>query len=365
MSNLIVAKGLNKTFHTKLGDVVALDDINIEIEESCISMLVGPDGAGKTTFLRMCAGLLKPSKGSLQVFNFDASIDSEAIEENVSYMPQKFGLYEDLTVMENLNLYGKLYGVIGANFNSKCEELLRMTDLKRFTNRLAGKLSGGMKQKLGLACTMLSSPKLLILDEPCVGVDPLSRVDLWKIINRMVATEKTTVLVSTAYLDETQFAHKVYVFDHAKILVACTPKELEEFAKDRTYTYKLPLGKLSRDEQLKLFERQDLVTDAVPFAGNINVTLNKGVSPDSVLDKQIIETSLTSRNPNVEDGFMCVFREKQEQSSSFDFNATPNTTISESSNRMQSATKDVLPTNNIKNNIQEHQKIIYQHLLKR
>jgi ABC-2 type transport system ATP-binding protein len=168
-----------------------------------VTGLVGPDGAGKTTLLRLMAGLLAPGEGRITVAGSDPTDRSSNIHEIMSYMPQKFGLYEDLTVMENLNLYADLRGVVGETRLPAIEKLLSFTGLGPFTTRPAGKLSGGMKQKLGLACSLIQRPQILLLDEPSVGVDPLSRRELWQMVYELVG-EGIAVVWSTAYLDEAE-----------------------------------------------------------------------------------------------------------------------------------------------------------------
>lgn len=306
MSYAIEAKALNRSFKLKEKLITALKDISLTAEDGQITMLVGPDGAGKTTFLRLCAGLLTPDSGDLTVLAQDAYTNADSIQSMVSYMPQKFGLYEDLSIAENLRLYADLYGIKGTERDERAKELLAMTDLTRFRDRLAGKLSGGMKQKLGLACTMLSKPRLLILDEPCVGVDPLSRADLWKIITRMVKTDHITVLVSTAYLDETQFASKVYIFNEGRILIGCTPSELKAKAGSRTFTAEPRAQELPRLLQARLLENSTIVCDAVPLSGKINITL----APDKGVEALEAGHQLLAREATAEDGFMAAFREQ-------------------------------------------------------
>ncbi len=180
VESIVIATDLNKTFKTEqkgLDDVQALQGINMQIKAGQLTALVGPDGAGKTTFLRLIAGLYKPTTGSLKVLGMDVAKDPQSVQDRISYMPQKFGLYEDLSIQENLDLYADLHGVPMDVRKERFARLLKITDLARFTERPAGKLSGGMKQKLGLACTLVRSPELLLLDEPSVGVDPLSRRD--------------------------------------------------------------------------------------------------------------------------------------------------------------------------------------------
>ena len=164
-----------------------MDDVSFRLSAGEIVGLLGPDGAGKTTLIRLITGLMKPHGGSISVLNLDSVKKSRSIQASIGYMPQKFGLYEDLTVRENMELYARMHGVYGQDREKRFRSLLAMTSLERFTTRLAGTLSGGMKQKLGLCCSLVSSPPLILLDEPTVGVDPLSRRELWSILKQFLS----------------------------------------------------------------------------------------------------------------------------------------------------------------------------------
>ncbi|MFO7595077.1 MAG: ABC transporter ATP-binding protein, partial [Desulfocurvibacter africanus] len=203
----------------------ALDHVSAEVPPGMIVGLVGPDGAGKTTLLRLMAGLLRPDDGSVMALGYDTSREPEAVHARIGYMPQKFGLYEDLSVMENLRLYADLRGLPKAERAGTFERLLSFTDLARFTSRLAGRLSGGMKQKLGLACAMIRKPALLLLDEPSVGVDPISRRELWRMVQDLKA-DGIGVVWSTSYLDEAEACDLVLLLNEGKLLFSGEPHEL-------------------------------------------------------------------------------------------------------------------------------------------
>jgi ABC-2 type transport system ATP-binding protein len=203
----------------------ALDEIDGSVLAGEITGLVGPDGAGKTTLIRMMTGLLAPDSGSIHVLGFDAQKHGPAVQASIGYMPQRFGLYEDLTVRENLNLYADLRALPSSERGEVFGQLLQFTDLARFQTRLAGKLSGGMKQKLGLACALLRKPKLLLLDEPGVGVDPISRRELWKMVTDLTR-EGIGVLWSTAYLDEAEQCDRVLLLNSGKLLFDGLPRDL-------------------------------------------------------------------------------------------------------------------------------------------
>ena len=226
----IVIEGLVRTF----GRRAALDGITARIAGGRITGLVGPDGAGKTTLLRLLCGLLAPTGGRVTVCGYDTAADTDAIHERVGYMPQRFGLYEDLTVRENLDLYAELRSVPREERSARYEELLAFTGLGPFTGRLAGRLSGGMKQKLGLACTLLSRPPVLLLDEPGVGVDPLARRELWRMVRELLTPDRIVVW-STAYLDEAEACDTVLLLNEGRLLYDGTPKDLAKRVEGRVF----------------------------------------------------------------------------------------------------------------------------------
>lgn len=211
----------------KFGNLVAVDGLNLQIEQGEIFGLVGPDGAGKTTTLRLLTGILEPTTGQGWVYDKDIIKESEALKEHISYMPQRFGLYEDLTVIENINFYADIYCISSKERNPRIAQLLKFSNLEPFGNRLARNLSGGMKQKLGLACALVHTPKILFLDEPTNGVDPVSRRDFWRILYQLLK-EKVTILLSTSYLDEAQRCKRVSLM-HKGILLKCdTPTNIKK-----------------------------------------------------------------------------------------------------------------------------------------
>lgn len=212
----------------------ALREINATILRGQMVGLAGPDGAGKTTLIRLIAGLLLPTQGEIKVAGYDTVREATAIHDLIGYMPQKFGLYEDLTVMQNLHLYADLRGVVGKERQPTFEKLLSFTALKPFVNRLAGALSGGMKQKLGLACALIQKPTLLLLDEPSVGVDPISRRELWQMVQDLLH-EGITVVWSTAYLDEAEKCDSVLLLNEGNLLYHGPPAELTKQMKDRVF----------------------------------------------------------------------------------------------------------------------------------
>ena len=226
----VVVEGLVRTF----GRRIALDGITARVAGGRITGLVGPDGAGKTTLLRLLCGLLTPTGGRVTVCGYDTAADADAIHERVGYMPQRFGLYEDLTVRENMDLYAELRSVPREERSARYAELLAFTGLGPFTGRLAGRLSGGMKQKLGLACTLLSRPPVLLLDEPGVGVDPLARRELWRMVRELLTPDRIVVW-STAYLDEAEACDTVLLLNEGRLLYDGTPKDLAKRVEGRVF----------------------------------------------------------------------------------------------------------------------------------
>jgi len=222
VQSAIVAEGLTKSFP----GVRAVDALSFDVRAGEIFGLVGPDGAGKTTTLRMLAGILPPGAGKATVAGFDLARDPEGAKHALSYMPQRFGLYEDLTVDENIRFYADLFGVKKAERDTRSTQLLEAAGMSEFRKRMAGKLSGGMKQKLGLVCALIHRPKVILLDEPTTGVDPVSRRDFWRILYELVA-EGVAILTSTAYLDEAERCHRVALMHQGKLLFCDTPANLK------------------------------------------------------------------------------------------------------------------------------------------
>jgi ABC-2 type transport system ATP-binding protein len=294
--------GVCKSFRRETGEsVLALDNISFSVGKGELAALVGPDGAGKTTLIRLLAGLMKSDKGIVTVLGIDAAKNPQAIQSRISYMPQKFGLYDDLTVRENLDLYADLHGVTADEKRTQYARLMEMTGLDPFQKRLAGKLSGGMKQKLGLACTLVRSPELLLLDEPTVGVDPLSRRELWEIIHKLVK-EGMTVLISSSFLDEADACECALVLNEGKKLAEGPPADVSSLALGRTLLVQPPNGMKPRDFQTRLLEEPDII-DAVPEGGQIRL-VSKASS-----DRSVFVGAPTRPTPaRFEDGFMVLLQ---------------------------------------------------------
>ncbi|ASY59882.1 ATP-binding cassette domain-containing protein [Sinorhizobium sp. CCBAU 05631] len=277
----------------------ALDSIDGIIAGGRITGLVGPDGAGKTTLIRLMTGLMLPDQGTVEVLGYDTRRDPASIQAAIGYMPQRFGLYEDLSVQENLDLYADLRGLPLAERGRTFAELLEFTDLARFTARLAGKLSGGMKQKLGLACALLRKPRLLLLDEPGVGVDPISRRDLWKMVENLTA-EGIGVLWSTAYLDEAEACDHVLLLNQGKLLFSGSPHEMTGRVENRVFRLSGTVGR--RRERLARLLDQEGVVDGVIQGEAIRLVMRPGLAPPSL--DEASSGRATTTPPRFEDAFV-------------------------------------------------------------
>lgn len=219
---IIEIQGLTRRF----GNLTAVDHFDLSVEKGEIFGLVGPDGAGKTTTVRMLCGLMDPSEGRATVAGFDTRRESQAVKDQIGYMAQRFGLYADLTVQENMDFYADLFDITGAERRRLTAELLRMTRMEPFRDRQAGRLSGGMKQKLALMCTLLHKPQILFLDEPTNGVDPVSRRDFWAILYQLLK-DGITIFMTTAYLDEAERCNRVGLMHRGKLIRCATPEVMK------------------------------------------------------------------------------------------------------------------------------------------
>lgn len=312
----VQVQGLQRSFTDKKlhKTVTALQNLQLKIKKGQMTAVIGPDGAGKTTLLRILCGLLLPDAGQVTVLGFDAGTQAQSIQERISYMPQRFGLYEDLTVQENLELYADLHGISREQRKTRFARLLHMTGLAPFTARLAGKLSGGMKQKLGLACTLVRSPELLLLDEPTVGVDPLSRRELWQIIQEMVAAEHLTVVVTTAYMEEAALCQEVFVLHEGRLLFEGQPDALRNLAAERCFLLQPPENIPNRIVQACLLDDSDKVLDAVPEGGAVRFIVQSAEQLPLLKAYEYFGALKTAAvPPRLEDGFMLLLRQAKRE----------------------------------------------------
>lgn len=238
----IKTSNLTKVF----GDNIAVNQLNLEIKKGELFGIVGPDGAGKTTTMRLLTAIMKPSSGEAWVSGHSILHEEEQIKEKIGYMSQRFGLYEDLTVMENIDFYADLYGVPQKERPLRVERLLGFSNLTPFKDRLAGNLSGGMKQKLGIACALIHTPEVLFLDEPTSGVDPVSRRDLWKILYDLLR-EGITIFVSTAYLDEAERCTRIGLIHKGNILMIDEPAKVKAAITTPMIEISSPYARKARD----------------------------------------------------------------------------------------------------------------------
>ncbi len=275
---MIKIENLTKRFGNN--DPPAIDGLSAVLVPGRITGIVGPDGAGKTTLLRMIAGLMTPTSGRIEVFGMGVVSHTPQIREMLGYMPQRFGLYEDLTVQENLNLYAEMRGLEISQRPAKFAELLEFTGLAPFVKRLARNLSGGMKQKLGLACSLVKMPKLLLLDEPGVGVDPISRRDLWRMVRGLVAPD-VVVLWNTAYLDEAQVCEEVLLMNEGKLLFHGPPDELTQRLDGRTFQVR-GLAEHDRRAVLAKLIQAPAVLDGTIQGSALRLVIKRGATADDV-----------------------------------------------------------------------------------
>jgi ABC-2 type transport system ATP-binding protein len=300
-NDIVVIQNLSKLF--PISPIPAINNISLSIQRKGIIGLVGPDGAGKTTLIRLMASLLVPSQGTVSIDGYDTVKEATMISHCIGYMPQKFGLYEDLTVMQNLDLYADLQGVVGHERERIIGKLLVFTNLQKFTDRKARALSGGMKQKLGLACALLRKPPLLLLDEPSVGVDPISRRELWKIVLELVA-EGMTIVWSTSYLDEAAACDQVILLDKGAVLYYGVPQELMKRVEGRVYK----LSGMSTNKR-KIMEKMlshENVIDTLIQGSDVRIVINEKADPpinlaDFPSDPSMVVSPVA---PRFEDSFM-------------------------------------------------------------
>ena len=308
----LILSGVSKSFQSTGRQLQALSDVSFTIQSGRITGLIGPDGAGKTTLMRLACGLLSPDQGQIEVMGINTLQDPLQVQAKVTYMPQRFGLYEDLSVQENLDLYADLQNVPLQQRPARYAGLMKMTGLGPYTNRLAGKLSGGMKQKLGLACTLVRLPQLLILDEPTVGVDPVSRRELWQIIYRQVEEAGMTVLLSTAYLDEAERCDEVVLLHEGKVLGQGEPEKFSQSVEGRTFQVRaMHLGHRQLQDRLS---RAPDVLDALIEGETVRLVMETAAQPEArVILPGENDVSIKPVKPRFEDAFIAKLKTRQQK----------------------------------------------------
>jgi ABC-2 type transport system ATP-binding protein len=284
----------------RFGKLEAVRGLTLKIEEGEIFGLVGPDGAGKTTTLRMLCGLMDPTEGVIKVAGLEVRRNLDAVKDQIGYMAQKFGLYGDLTVEENMLFYSDLFGIDKGVRDSMMIEFLKMTRMTPFRDRAAAKLSGGMKQKLALMCTLLHKPRVLFLDEPTNGVDPLSRRDFWEILYRL-AKEGMTILVSTAYLDEAERCDRVGLMNKGQLIRCDTPANLRGQLAPRCFRAEAD----NLREARKRLQKAEGVVGAEPAGAALHVYLKEGADVAAV-EQAAAPVRLVPLEPQLEDVFIAL-----------------------------------------------------------
>jgi ABC-2 type transport system ATP-binding protein len=304
----IRAAGLTKRF----GSLIAVDHLELEVWPGEAFALVGPDAAGKTTTMRMLVGIMDPDAGRAEVLGFETVAESERLKEQIGYMPQRFGLYDDLTVAENMAFYADIYRVPKEERQQRMPELLGFSNLTPFQDRLARNLSGGMRQKLGLACALIHTPRLLFLDEPTFGVDPISRREFWEILYRLLSTG-LTIFLSTAYMDEAERAHRVGLMHQGRLLVVDTPKAIKaSFQGELLEARAADLWKAR-----KILNTNPLVRLSLAMGDRLMVTVDDAAAAigplTGVLEQAgLAPVTMERANPNLEDLFVQIVRRGEE-----------------------------------------------------
>jgi len=303
----IQAENLTRDF----GPVTAVDRLNLSVEKGEIFGLVGPDGSGKTTIMRLFSGILRPTSGEAWVLGHAITKEAETLKDKIGYMAQRFALYGDLTVMENIHFYADLYSVSKKERIPRIERLLAFSNLTPFQDRLAQNLSGGMKQKLGLACALVHTPEILFLDEPTNGVDPVSRRDFWRILYDLLR-EGVTIFVSTAYLDEAERCHRIGLVHQGRLLSLGSPREIKDWMKGELWEVRCE----QRMKAVEILKNLSGVKGAGIFGDRIHVLLEDGDRAKGEMERILTESgfeilSLRKIPPTLEDVFIATVPEQK------------------------------------------------------
>ncbi|MGB2868941.1 MAG: ABC transporter ATP-binding protein [Bacteroidota bacterium] len=301
MNDVIVIERLRKVFTEEKRETVAVDDISLQVRKGEVFSLVGPDGAGKTTMMRMLCGVLPPKSGSLTLLGLDYRKDRDEIKKHIGYLSQRFSLYGDLTIDENIDFFAEIHKVL--EYGKRKEELLQFTRLTPFRDRLAGRLSGGMKQKLALACTLIHTPEIIVLDEPTTGVDPVSRRDFWKILSSLLKSG-ITIVVSTPYLDEAERSTRVALMNEGKLLMCDTPEAVKSSFPHRV----LEVVCSDVRKALEILQNYLPKSDLQLFGDRLHLLLPEGASPDTFMQRlrenDVAVTDFRTIQPSLEDVFI-------------------------------------------------------------
>jgi ABC-2 type transport system ATP-binding protein len=314
---VIRAEGLSKRF----GQLTAVQDVSLAVAAGESFALVGPDGAGKTTTIRLLCGIMDPDQGQAAVLDFDTVRQAEPIKDHIGYMPQRFGLYDDLTVAENLAFYADVYRVPKAERQQRVPELLHFADLARFQDRLAANLSGGMRQKLGLICTLVHRPQIIFLDEPTFGVDPVSRREFWQILYQLLVAG-VTIFLSTSYMDEAERAHRVGLLHRGRLLLMDTPRGIRENFQGELLEARH--GDLHTAR--KILQGHPLVHQTLLMGDRLMITVASSRAAKEPLAQTLAagglaDVSLKEASPALEDVFVQVIQRQDEQGATADSTA--------------------------------------------
>jgi len=285
----------------RFGTLTAVDRLNLEVPQGEIFGLVGPDGAGKTTTVRLLCGLMDPTEGQAWVAGHDVAREINRVKDSIGYMAQRFGLYVDLTVEENMRFYADLFGISAGERDQLMARLLRMTRMEPFRQRQAGKLSGGMKQKLALMCTLLHHPRILFLDEPTNGVDPVSRRDFWAILYQLVK-DGMTVFVTTAYLDEAERCNRVGLMHRGRLIRCDSPEALRTGLEETCYEVECADPRAARE----ILARSEGVLSVAPAGAKLHMFLRAGQGPAPLEGARF-----TPVTPSLEDVFIALIRKAE------------------------------------------------------
>ena len=306
MEHELIISSLTKKF----GDITAVDNLNIKIKKNTIFGLVGPDGAGKTTTMRMLLSLLTPDSGTAEIGGRDILKESEEIKQHIGYMPQRFSLYGDLTVLENLEFYAEIYQVPNKEKKEKIEDLLRFSNLTNHSYKLADQLSGGMKQKLALSCNLIHTPKYLLLDEPTIGVDPVARREFWKILFEL-KEGGTTIFVSTPYMDEAERCDEIGLMNNGRIVKTDTPANIINSFNNPIICVTSENNHLARDIALK----EEYVTDSYLFGEELHIIADDAENAIKKLFRKFeannIKASINKISPSLEDVFVNIIKSEK------------------------------------------------------
>ncbi len=291
------------------GDTIAVDDISLSVNRGEMFALVGPDGSGKTTTIRMLCGIVQATRGDLHVLGFDVQKQKVEVKKRIGYLSQKFSLYGDLTIDENIEFFAEIHGVY--DYHARRDELLEFTRLTKFRDRLAEKLSGGMKQKLALACTLIHTPDIIFLDEPTTGVDPVSRRDFWKVLSALLKTG-ITIVMTTPYLDEAERCSRVALMDGGKILMTDSPANLKKVMNGEV----VELVCSNIRGSFSLLKKYTLVKEVQAFGDRLNLVVNSSMNDMEAIVQHLKDNSIEITEwrvvkPSLENVFISLLSEKQ------------------------------------------------------